>query len=131
MRPNTRSPKSHPYAIVGGAILLTDKPRIGLSRFVQLSCRSSFKVDQHGPLPETEAAEFALFQNAGLVFSHSDVRVGLDTHGVFTSVQYMVQVKDLVAATFLGWLDRSVLDMILLRRGFPLTSGAYPPPRPG
>lgn len=127
VNPNRGSDKSHPYAIVGSAVLPTDSARVGLSRFIQVSCRESFKMDQHGPMPETEDAEFQLAKARGLIFSRSDSRLDLDLTGVFTPENFTVLVQDLRTASFLGWIDRPIVESILARRGLPITLGVYPP----
>lgn len=125
--PDTGSTRSHPYAIVGTAVAKKDPARVALSRPVQLSCRSTHKIDQHGARPNSEVEEFLLSKETGLVFSHSDPLMSLSADGVFLFEQFTALVRDLPAAEFLGWLPRQIIDNILYRRGLPPTCGGYPP----
>lgn len=113
VKPLTGSTKIHPYVIIAGCPGASEKARTAVTRFVQVSCRHSQNDNWVDPPEGVQSAR--------------DLELGLDKKGVFTVEQFTIQVRDLMNATFLGWLTRSELDQVLFRRGQSLITGPYPP----
>ena len=124
--PTSASGKSHPRVIIAGAPAPDDIPRVALDRFVQLSTRTSFKPDLHGPLPTTEQEQDD-FAYKGGVFSPAGEPPLLDLPGVFLLTQIPVQIRVLARGEFLGWLPKDVIDRLTFRARQPLPGGPYPP----
>lgn len=124
--PASAGGKHHPYAIIAGGPAPDDTPRVSLDRFVQLSTRTSFKPDVHGPLPITEEEQDS-FTHWGGVFSPVGVPPSLDLPGVFQLPQIPVQIRVLARGEFLGWLTKDVIDRLTFRARQPLPGLPYPP----
>lgn len=124
--PASASDKSHPYAIVSGVPSPDDTPRVALGRVVQLSLRTSFKPDLHGPLPTTEEEQDE-FAYKGGVFSPAGDPWSLDLPGVFVLSQIPVQIRVLARGEFMGWLSKDVIDRLTFRLNRPLPGFPYPP----
>ena len=124
--PTSASGKSHPYAIIAGGPAPGDTPRVALSRFVQLSVRTSFKPDDHGPLPTTEEEQDE-FRHKGAVFSPAGDPASLDLPGIFSLNQFNTRVSALARGEFLGWLPRDVIHRLTFRMNRPAPSLPYPP----
>jgi hypothetical protein len=128
--PHTGSMKCHPYVIVSGIPPVCDEARIAMGRPLQLSCRYSFKVGQHGPLPATDSEAYLLSRSRSFVFSRQGSLPQFTRHGVFYSDIYSVSVNALSPASFMNWLPRDDIDAILFLAQRPLTSSPYPPVHP-
>lgn len=124
--PKSASGKSHPYAIIGGCPALSDTPQVALGRFVQLSARTSFKPDVHGPLPISQEEEDE-FECKGAVFSPAGKPAALELPGVLGLNQFTTQIRALAKGEFLGWLPKDVIDRLTFRRHQPSPSLPYPP----
>lgn len=126
VNPASAGGKRHPYAIISGSPLPDDPPRLALGRTVQLSLRTSFKVDEHGPMPTTLEEQDA-FSYMGGIFSPAGELPSLDLPGVFTNWQCTIRVRDLANGAFVGWLPKDRIDRLTFRMRRPLPGLPYPP----
>lgn len=124
--PTSASGKRHPYAIISGVPSPDDSARVALGRFVQLSMRTSFKVEVHGSIPTTREEQDA-FSHEGGVFSPAGEPPSLDLPGVLTNRQFIIRVRDLVKGEFLDWLPKDLIVRLTFRMKRPLPGLPYPP----